>query len=83
MPDYSKLRGMMSHRVRIDYDTGAAIVGYLAGCRPESGPVQFVNLSKADLLLADGSVLENHPELWIPANGQVSFALDEGPQGRK
>ena len=83
MPDYSKLRGLMSHRVRIEYDTGAAISGYLSACRPETGPVQFVSVSRAELKLSDGSVLDAHDELWLPANSQVSFALDEGPQGRE
>ena len=83
MPDYSKLRGLMSHRVRIEYDTGAVISGYLAACRPETGPVQFVNKARAEVKLSDGTVLDNHDELWLPANAQISFALDEGPQGRE
>jgi hypothetical protein len=83
MPDYSKLRGLMSHRVRIDYDTGAAVCGYLSACRPEAGPVQFVSVANAELKLADGTVLESHEEIWLPANAQISFALDEGPQGRQ
>ena len=83
MPDYSKLRGLMSHRVRIEYDTGATILGYLSSCRPETGPVQFVAVSRAELKLSDGTVLDNHDELWLPANALVSFALDEGPQGRE
>ena len=80
MPDYSKLRQLMSHRVRIEYDTGSSIVGYLAACRPAAGPVQFVTISNAELTLADGTVLENREEIWIPANGQIRFALAEGPQ---
>ena len=83
MPDYSKLRGLMSHRVRISYDTGAIISGYLSSCRPEAGPVQFVSVANAELKLSDGTVLDRHDEIWLPANTQISFALDEGPQGRQ
>jgi len=49
MPDYAKLREMVSHRVAFEYDTGARIVGYLAQCRPGSGPVQLVKLARAEL----------------------------------
>ena len=38
MPDYKKFREMISHRVTLDYDTGAKIVGYLASCAPPRTP---------------------------------------------
>ncbi len=82
MPDYSKLEQLMSHRVRIDFDSGARIVGYVAACVPAGGPVQFVNLQKVDLVLADGTVAEQHDALTVPANVMVSFRKDEGPRGR-
>lgn len=82
MPDYSKLADLMSHRVRVDFDTGASITGYLASVKPAQGQVQFVTLSRAECRYADGTVAELHEEMTIPANVMVSFARDEGPRGR-
>ena len=82
MPDYSKLRGLTSHRVRIEYDTGAAVVGYLSECKPGQGPVQFVTISNAELTAADGTVLEKHEAISVPANLQVGIQIAEGPRGR-
>jgi hypothetical protein len=82
MPDYSKLEDLVSRRVRIDFDTGAHVVGYLAAVKPAGGQVQFVNLARAELMLADGTLLETHAELTLPANVMTSFASDEGPRGR-
>ena len=45
MPNYAKLHDLISHRVTIEYDTGARITGYLASCQPSSGPVEFAVLS--------------------------------------
>ena len=45
MPNYSKLHDLISHRVTIEYDTGARVSGYLASCQPSAGPVEFVVLS--------------------------------------
>lgn len=73
----------MSHRVRIEYDTGAYIVGYLAACRPSEGQVQFVTIAKAELVMADGEVLERYDELMVPANVLVGFRMDEGSRGRE
>lgn len=82
MPDYSKLRGLTSHRVRIEYDTGAAIVGYLAECKPGEGPVQFVTISNAEMTAADGTVLESHEQISVPANVMTGIQIAEGPRGR-
>lgn len=82
MPDYSQLRKLMSHRVRLEFDTGSAIVGYLADCQPGKGAVQFVKLSHAEFLLADGTICEKHTEASLPANVLSGFVLDEGPRGR-
>lgn len=82
MPDYSKIADLMSHRVRVDFDTGASITGYLASCKPADGNVQFVVLSRAECRLADGSVAEVHDEMTIPANLMVGFVRDEGPRGQ-
>jgi hypothetical protein len=46
MPNYSKLHDLVSHRVTIEYDTGARVTGYLASCQPQSGPVEFVVLDE-------------------------------------
>jgi hypothetical protein len=83
MPDYSKLADLMSHRVRVDFDTGASITGYLASVKPPEGQVQFVVLSRAECRFADGSIAEAYDELTVPANVMVSFARDEGPRGQR
>jgi hypothetical protein len=82
MPDYSKLRELVSHRVVIEYDTGARVVGYLATCRPDFGPVQMVRLSKAELQDSDGNVMETHDSLSLCPNVLVGFRMEEGPSGR-
>jgi len=82
MPDYSKLRDLVSHRVVIEYDTGARIIGYLAACRPSDGPVQLVRLSRASLQDADGNVMETHDNLSIVPNVVTGVSLQEGPSGR-
>ena len=82
MPDYSKLRQLMSHRVCVEYDSGARIVGYLGGCRPGEGPVQFVTLTRVEMYDADGKLVEQHDELSMCPNVMTGFQLDEGPRGR-
>jgi hypothetical protein len=82
MPDYSKLRELVSHRISIEYDTGARIVGYLSQCRPGDGQVQLVRLSRAELRDAEGNVLETHDNLSICPNVLTGFRLEEGPSGR-
>jgi hypothetical protein len=82
MPDYSKIRDMISHRVVIEYDTGARIVGYLSNCRPNEGQVQLVSLSRAQLQDAAGNVLETHDTLSVCPNVVTGFKLEEGPSGR-
>ena len=83
MPDYSKLRELVSHRVVIEYDTGARIVGYLAACRPGEGPVQLVRLSRAQIQDAAGNVMETHESLPVCPNVLTTFRLEEGPSGRE
>lgn len=82
MPDYSKLRKLVSHRVVIEYDTGARIVGYLAGCRPGEGPVQLVRLERAQVEDASGRIMETHDSLTVCPNLLTGFRLEEGPSGR-
>ena len=82
MPDYSKLRELVSHRVAFEYDTGARIVGYLSQCRPGAGPVQLVKLARAELQDADGNVLETHDSLSVCPNVMTGIRLEEGPSGR-
>jgi hypothetical protein len=83
MPDYSKIRQLVSHRVTFDFDTGARIVGYLAACKPASGPVQIVNLTKTDLVDSTGRVLEHHAEFSFIPNALVGVRVTEGPSGRE
>jgi hypothetical protein len=82
MPNYAKLREEISHRLTFEYDTGARIVGYVAGCRPASGPVQLVNLSHVEIRSAEGEVLETHDALSICPNVLTGFSREEGPSGR-
>ena len=83
MPDYVKLRDLISHRVVVEYDTGARIVGYVASCRPNEGPVQLVNLSRARIEDADGNIMETHDSLSLCPNVLTGFNLEEGPSGRR
>jgi small nuclear ribonucleoprotein (snRNP)-like protein len=82
MPNYAKLHDLISHRVAIEYDTGARVVGYLASCQPSSGPVEFVVLSDAKLIDSQGRMLREAGELMLCPNMLTSIALDEGPRGR-
>lgn len=82
MPDYSKLQDLISHRVVLEYDTGAKISGYLASCQPPSGAVQFVVLSDAKLIDAAGKIVREAKELAVCPNLLTGIGLDEGPRGR-
>ena len=82
MPDYSKLRDLVSHRVELEYDSGARVVGYVAHCKPETGPVQVMVLSKAELIDADGQLLDAYESLPVVPNLLTGLAKAEGPAGR-
>lgn len=82
MPDYAKLRQMVSHRVTFEFDTGARVVGYVAGCKPATGQVQVVNMTKTDLLDATGRVLEHHESYSFVPNALIGIAITEGPSSR-
>lgn len=82
MPNYEKLHDLVSHRVTIEYDTGARITGYLASCQPANGPVQFAVLQEAKLIDSKGRVLREAGELTVCPNVLTSITLDEGPRGR-
>ncbi|MEJ7602413.1 MAG: hypothetical protein WKG01_31265 [Kofleriaceae bacterium] len=82
MPNYSKLHDLISHRVTIEYDTGARITGYLASCQPSAGPVEFAVLSEAKLIDSQGRILREQSELTVCPNMVTSIVLDEGPRGR-
>ncbi len=83
MPDYSKLRDLLSHRVAVEYDTGARVVGYLAQCLPSDGPVEFVKLANAQLVDSKGNILFELKELALCPNVLTGVSLDEGPRGRE
>ena len=83
MPDYAKLREMVSHRVTFEFDTGARIVGYVASCKPASGQVQLIALTKTDILDATGRVLEHHEAFSFVPNALVGVRVTEGPSGRE
>jgi hypothetical protein len=82
MPNYTTLHDLISHRVTIEYDTGARITGYLASCQPANGPVEFCVLQEAKCIDSRGRVLREALELTVCPNVITSFALDEGPRGR-
>jgi small nuclear ribonucleoprotein (snRNP)-like protein len=82
MPNYSKLHDLISHRVTIEYDTGARVTGYLASCQPASGPVEFIVLSEAKLIDSRGKILRETGELTMCPNVVTSIAITEGPAGR-
>lgn len=79
MASYDKLRELISHRVTLDYDTGAKIVGYVATCKPGFGTVQLVVLSRAQIFDDKGKMIEQHDELSVVPNVMTSFRLTEGP----
>ena len=79
MPDYKKLRDMVSHRVTFEYDTGAKIVGYVASCAPASGPVQLVVLSKVQIIDSRNVAMAKYDELPLVPNSLLAFKLTEGP----
>ena len=79
MPDYNKLREMVSHRTTFEFDTGAKIVGYIASCAPPSGPVQLVVLSKVQLLDGADNILAQYAELPLIPNNLIGFRVTEGP----
>ena len=79
MPNYARLHELVSHRVTFDYDTGARIVGYVAACKPGSGPVQLVQMSRVDIFDDKGRLLEHHDEFSFVPNVMTGFRLTEGP----
>jgi hypothetical protein len=79
MPNYGKLHELVSHRVTFEFDTGARIVGYVAACKPGSGPVQLVQMSRVDIFDDKGRVLEHHDEFSFVPNVMTGFRLSEGP----
>jgi small nuclear ribonucleoprotein (snRNP)-like protein len=82
MPNYSKLHDLISHRVLIEYDTGAKVTGYLASCQPSQGSVEFVVLQDVKLIDSRGRVVREMGEATICPNVLTQIALDEGPRGR-
>jgi hypothetical protein len=79
MPDYKKIRDMVSHRVTLEYDTGAKIVGYLASVAPTQGPVQYAVLSKVQVLDAANNVVARFEELPVVPNNLIGLKVTEGP----
>lgn len=73
---------MISHRIVIQYDTGARIVGYLSNCRPNEGEVQLVTLARARFEDSEGNLLESHDSLTVCPNLVTGIALEEGPAAR-
>jgi hypothetical protein len=71
MPDYKKIRDMVSHRVTIEYDTGARIVGTIASVAPPQGPVQFALLSRAHVLDPSNKMIARYDELPVVPNNVV------------
>jgi hypothetical protein len=82
MPDYSKIHDLVSHRIALEYDTGARVVGMLASCLPAAGPVEFVVIHNAKLFGSKGQLVGERAELTLSPNAISGVALDEGPSGR-
>ena len=82
MPNYAKLHDYISHRITIEYDTGAKITGYLASCQPSAGSVEFVVLSEAKLIDSKGRVVREAGEIVVCPNVLTTIAMAEGPAGR-
>ncbi len=82
MPDYSKLRDLVSHRVELEYDSGARVVGYVAACQPPEGTVQLLTMSKVEFRDATGKVLERHDTATLVPNVLTGVRKAEGPSGR-
>jgi len=83
MPDYSKLRDLVSHRVELEYDSGARVIGYVASCQPEQGEVQLMSLNKVSFVDADGKVLETRDTATLVPNVLTGLRKAEGPSGRE
>jgi hypothetical protein len=81
MPEYQQLREMVSHRLTVEYDNGARIVGYLGGTKPAVGPVQVALLSAVRFEDAAGALLGRRDELSVVPNLLVSVERD--PATRK
>ena len=79
MPDYNKIRDLVSSRVTLEYDTGAKVVGYLASCAPSTGPVTYAVLSKVQLLDSANNVVAKFEELPVVPNNLIGFRKTEGP----
>jgi hypothetical protein len=79
MPNYGRLKELVSHRVTFEYDTGARIVGYIAACKPGTGPVQLVQMSRVDIFDDKGKLMEHHDEFSFVPNVLTTFRLTEGP----
>lgn len=79
MPDYASIRDMVSHRVTFEFDSGAKVLGYIAACAPTAGAVEYVVLSKAQILDSQGRVVARFEELPLVPNSLVGFGITEGP----
>jgi hypothetical protein len=82
MPDYTKLRDMVSHRITFEFDTGARIVGYVAACKPSTGMVQLVIMNAVDVLDANGGLIEHHDRLSLVPNVLTAYRTTEGPSAQ-
>lgn len=82
MPDYRKLHEYVSHRVALEYDTGARISGYIAAAHPGTGPVQLIKMTHVEIHDAAGNLLEKHEELSVCPNALSGIHMEEGPRGR-
>jgi hypothetical protein len=79
MSDYASIRDMVSHRVVFEFDSGAKVTGYIAACAPTEGAVEYVVLSKAEILDSKNRVVARFEELPLVPNSLVGFGINEGP----
>ena len=75
------LRNMVSHRVTLDYESGVRVVGYLTSCKPQSGPVQVVQLTRVEVQDPAGRVIDTAKETLAVPGAFLSIRITEGPGG--
>lgn len=79
---YDHLRDKVSHRVSLTYEDGTTLRGYIAACRPASGPVRVVVLHRAEIRDAAGTLIQQERELSVVPSVLVGLQVAEGPSAQ-
>ena len=75
------LRNMVSHRVTLDYESGVRLVGYLTACKPATGPVQVVQLTRVEVQDPAGRVIDTAKDTLAVPGAFLAIRVTEGPGG--